>query len=365
MSPAESTAIKVCRVLCIFFMTYVHVNPGLDSFAGALPEPLRLAEWWLSDLLGRASVPALSVLGGYLAVAAYMRRAAWWRYVRERGVVLMVPMISWNLLIILLSLLIWWGVGAQTAVLRDMPVSEWASLAVLVDRVTGYDYGAATTALNFLRDLFICSLVLPVLLLLMRRAGAFGLALLWLGGLTLGFDPLIMRPHILMFFAVGVYVALHGRLFWPSRVVFWRLLIALSGSMALVAWVPPLAQHYAENLAGTMLRLVVAALFLLSAYALGHWRAGRWLACLEPLIYLLFLAHGCIMLLFWGVWQQLFGAGVDGPYLFFYLAAPPLTLLVVLVLQRILQLLPRPLQRMLSGKTIDVPVWRGRGLSRA
>lgn len=71
------------------------------------------------------------------------------------------------------------------------------------------------------------------------------------------------------------------------------------------------------------------------------------------------------MLLFRDVWQQLFGTGVDGPYLFLYLAAASLALLAVLVLQRILQLLPRPLQRMLSGKTIDVPVWRGRGLSRA
>ena len=37
MTPNESEAIKICRVLCIFFMSYVHVNPGLDSFAGELP----------------------------------------------------------------------------------------------------------------------------------------------------------------------------------------------------------------------------------------------------------------------------------------------------------------------------------------
>lgn len=147
MTPSESEAIKICRVLCIFFMSYVHVNPGLDSFAGELPAHLTLLKAVLADTLERASVPALSVLGGFLAVAAYARRNNWAVYARERWQTLMVPLISWNAVIILLSVLIWLASGAQTAVLRELPRLQWAELPLLLDRVTAYNYGSATTAL--------------------------------------------------------------------------------------------------------------------------------------------------------------------------------------------------------------------------
>lgn len=360
MTASESTAIRICRVLCIFCMTYVHVNPGLDSFAGQLPSPLASVHGWLSELLGRASVPALSVLGGYLAVAAYGRRPAWLAYARERASVLLLPMVSWNGLILLLSLLIWLATGAQTAVLRDWPAVDASALAVHLDRLTGYGYGSATTALNFLRDLFVCSLLLPLLIMLLRRTGVAGLALLWLLGLTLGFAPLVIRPHILMFFAVGVHLALQGRLLWPRPRVLLHLALALAAVMALVAWLPA----YAGNLPGTGLRLLVATGFWLAAASLARFSLGAALARLEPAIYLLFLAHGCVMLLLWGGWQRVFGAGLAGPYLFFYLLAPPLTLLLVLGLRRLLALLPVGLQRLLSGKVIEPEPLLARLLSR-
>ena len=79
----DSLAIKICRVLCIFFTTYVHINPGKDNWTGEIPDYLANIGYLLSDLLGRASVPALSVLGGYLAVSAYQRRANWWQYAKK------------------------------------------------------------------------------------------------------------------------------------------------------------------------------------------------------------------------------------------------------------------------------------------
>lgn len=58
-------AIKICRVLCIFFMTYVHVNPGLPAWQGDIPQTTAVLGYGLSEVLGRSSVPALSILGGY------------------------------------------------------------------------------------------------------------------------------------------------------------------------------------------------------------------------------------------------------------------------------------------------------------
>lgn len=352
MTPNESEAIKICRVLCIFFMSYVHVNPGLDSFAGELPVHLALLEGVLSDTLGRASVPALSVLGGFLAVTAYARRRNWAVYARERWQTLMIPLISWNAVIILLSVLIWLASGAQTAVLRELPRLEWGELPLLLDRLTAYNYGSATTALGFLRDIFVCSLLVPILLLLLRRTGAVGLALIWLAGLTLGFAPVVMRPQILMFFCTGIYLALQGNLFSPGLGALGKLLAAMLVPLALVGLTPVFAGEYSGNAAGTLSRVLVSGTFLLVAYGLSRMAVGSLLARLEPMIYLMFLSHASIMLIFWGVWQKAVGPGLAWPYALFYIGAPLATLFAAVILYRCLALTPASLQRTLNGKLV-------------
>ena len=352
MTPTESTAIKVCRVLCIFFMCYVHVNPGLDSFTGELPRYLEALELLLSDILGRASVPALSVLGGFLAVAAYGRRCSWLVYARERWQTLMIPLISWNAVIIALSILIWAAIGTQTSVLREMPRMEWSALPLILDRLTAYDYGSATTALNFLRDIFICSLLLPVLLALLRRTGATGLALIWLIGLTLGFDPVVMRPHIMMFFCAGLYLALQGSLFSPTRAALGKLVLAVLLPIAGVGLAALIGYGSYDSVTNTLLRLLVAPAFILAAYALSHVKAGRLLAKLEAMIYLMFLAHASIMMVLWGVWQKTIGPSLEWPYVLFYIGAPLATLCAVAALYRFLPFTPTTLQYALNGKQV-------------
>ena len=150
----DSLAIKICRVLCIFFMTYVHINPGKDNWTGEIPDYLANIGYLLSDLLGRASVPALSVLGGYLAVSAYQRRANWWQYAKERFQTLIIPLITWNLVIILISLIILWLTGTQTSVIRDLQPFDQITFWLIFDRITAINTGSATMALNFLRDFF-------------------------------------------------------------------------------------------------------------------------------------------------------------------------------------------------------------------
>lgn len=352
MTPSETEAIKICRVLCIFFMSYVHVNPGLDSFAGELPAHLALLKTVLADALGRASVPALSVLGGFLAVAAYARRNNWAVYARERWQTLMVPLISWNAVIILLSVLIWLASGAKTAVLRELPRLEWAELPLLLDRLTAYNYGSATTALNFLRDIFVCSLLLPVLLAVLRYTGAAGLALIWLAGLTLGFAPVVMRPAILMFFCAGIYLGLQGSLFRPRWGALSKLAAALLVPLAVVGLAPLVVDQYRDNAADVLLRLLVSGAFLLAAYGLSRLAVGGLLARLEPMIYLMFLAHASIMLVFWGVWQKALGPSLAWPYALFYIGAPLATLLVVVLVYRCLAFTPAILQQALIGKRI-------------
>ena len=71
---------------------------------------------------------------------------------------------------------------------------------------------------------------------------------------------------------------------------------------------------------------------------------------LAPHIYLMFLAHTTIMTLMWGAWQLVWGKGLEWPYPIFYVAAPPVTLLLVVQLYRVLRLTPRWLQVALNGR---------------
>lgn len=341
-----SPAIRICRVLCIFFMCYVHVNPGLDAFE--VPQGLAPIKLVLGDLLGRASVPALSFIAGYLGVAALARRGSWLTYARERWRRLMVPMICWNAIIIAVSWVILQATGASTVVMRELPLMEWRSLPVFLDRLTGFNYGAATEALNFLRDLFVCALLLPALILLLRRIGAPFVSLLWLAGMAVGFAPVVVRSHILMFYSVGVFVALQ-----PSEwdlTVLRKLVLALLVPIVIMALAQLVIQLEHPEVPPTLLRLAVGGGLLAFSYAVRGGSFGRWVGSLAPYVYLMFLAHATIMTLMWGVWQSVWGRGLDWPYPVFYVAAAPLTLLLVVQMHGLLRLMPLPIQHALNGR---------------
>jgi hypothetical protein len=75
MSPVSSDAIRIARVLCIVCMAYVHMRqPNVDF-------PIVWAV--VVDTLGRASVPLLSVISGYLMVPFFSRRT--WGKLRWPG----------------------------------------------------------------------------------------------------------------------------------------------------------------------------------------------------------------------------------------------------------------------------------------
>lgn len=249
-------------------------------------------------------------------------------------------------------MVIWQVSGAQTSVLRDLPRFEWGQIGLLLDRLTAYNYGSATTALNFLRDIFVCSLLLPVLQMLLRRTGFVGLTAVWLFGLTVGFSPVILRPYILIFFCTGICLALQGSLFTPRLAVLGKLLASISVPVALVWLVPAFAAEHSDTARDTLMRLGVSSAFLWASHVLSRFAVGDHLARLEPMIYLMFLSHACIMLVFWGAWQSAFGSDLYWPYGIFYGGAPVATLVVVLVLYKTLALTPAAVQQAFNGRRI-------------
>jgi hypothetical protein len=346
----DSIAIKVCRVLCIFFMSYVHVNPGRDFWPQGTSGPLSQLGFVLADVLGRASVPALSVLSGYLAVAAYGRRRSWWAYAKDRWLIMIVPMIAWNALLMVSSLVILWLSDVQTAVIQHLGNLEQLTPLLVVDRLTGYQYGSAASALNFLRDLFVCSLLLPIMQWCIHRLDTAAVGLIWLMGMTIGFSPIVMRPHILMFFSIGVYLVSRSDRLVPSLGTVARLFATLMLVFALVYFVPGLKADEGKDLQGSAFRLLMASAFMVATVLLSRVRVGRLIARLEPMIYLMYLSHVVVLLILWGAWQQVFGKHLAWPYAIFFIAAPVATLVILQKAQKGLLKLPAALQRVLVGK---------------
>lgn len=351
MSESDSLAIKICRVLCILFMSYVHVNPGKVNWIGSPPLYLSQLEFLLSDILGRASVPALSVLSGYLAVYAYQRRKNWWGYAKNRWRALIIPMISWNLIIILLSIIIFAVTGTQSSILRNITLNQLTPLAVL-DRLTGLNNGSAITAFNFLRDLFVCGLLLPIMIQLIKRTNVAGVGLVWLWMMTLGLAPIVMREHILMFFIIGVYFAMQSSQITPTWHTLIKLLTTLLLVLATLYFAPIIATHYSGNVPDTVFRLVITSIILITAIALSHHNIGKQIARLEPIAYLMFLSHTSIMLILWGIWQVFFGNQIEWPYIIFYIAAPIMTFAILVRAHQLLRLLPTTLQQAINGKSV-------------
>ena len=343
-----SMQIEVCRVLCIFFMMYVHVSPGLDAFEAQLGGVLGGLKTVLIDNLGRASVPALSVVSGFLVVPALLR-SGWLALVRERFGTLIVPMVFWNVAILALSLAIFHAIGARTTVMRAL--TDTTPLGVAASRVLSLDYGGATTALNFLRDVFVCVLLSPLLLSGVRRAGWLFVAALWAAGLAVGFAPLVYRPGILMFFTVGMIAAQrHGRLALPTAVT--AAVVAAGVAIEFARWrgwwVP--SGGLARSADETVRRVVFSVLILAVSLPLGRTAAGAVLARFEPPIYLVFLGHSVAFMLAWGAWQKVFGTDLDFPYVVFFLLAPPAWMLLARLLWGPATRLPPGLQRLFKGK---------------
>ncbi len=356
MTENDSLAIKISRVICIFFVSYVHVNPSMDKWVDEVPAHLPIIGTIgtiLLDVLGRASVPALSVLGGYLAVSAYSRRSNWWVYAKERWQTLIVPMVTWNLVIIALSFIILSVTGVQTNVINDLQPFEQLTPLLLIDRLTGYNYGSAAVALDFLRDIFVCSLLLPLVLQLIKRLGATGVGIIWLTGLTVSFAPIVMKPSIMMFFTAGVYLALQSDRLIPSRETVFKLITVLLLVFVLVYFAPVLSVNYGKNVPNIVFRLVITSGLLITAIALSRISTGRLIARLEPVAYLMFLSHTTIMLILWGIWQKPFGNGLAWPYPIFFIAAPFVTMIIVLGLHKVLTRMPAIAQKILNGKTMS------------
>lgn len=324
----RSDAIAIARVICILGVVYVHAwtglnGEGLQALRGTAQDGLR---WTLMEIFGRSAVPLLGLVSGWL-VAGSGRTRDWPRHVARKARTIALPMILWNALAMLLVSGAAWLLDLRA----PMPQSPWWVVEELFILTRNPDINVQ---MPFLRDLFLCMVVAPLLV----RLPGWVLALVVLGaGLAhvMGWGPpLLMRASILFFFTLGIIGRRDGwaersiAIPWPVTLLPFALLIGAQLWIAIMVGEgapPPL--RAALDLA---MRIAAALAFWRLAFALAGSGARGLLLRIEPFAFFLFCGHLILIWLGGPLLGKLTGP-MGAPLYPLYLLAQPLLVLAVMV----------------------------------
>ena len=361
------------RVLCIGFMIFVHVpdNAISPTGDGATSVPLYslLFQGFLVEGVGRASAALLSLVSGLLTAVALSRGSSSALY-RRRFRSIIVPMVIWSSATVALYALL--SLVRPTFLHLDGHGPWEAALFYLntVIFLTEQSPLSPTMHLGFLRDLFVCILLSPVLLMALRRAAPLlfaALTMLYLLDLE---SAIILRPLVLFAFTIGLCLALRGtRLdgvdahwpWWVALSVLATLLVMASsdervaGSVA-SAWLTHHGVDLRESLLYPLSRLFGAlAIWSLAAKLVGSgW--DRRLARLSPYVFVAFCSHNLALALLWeGLVRPLIGSTLGVAYVLWFALAPFVAMFcAALIVETLARLVP-PLAALLTGGRVAAP----------
>ena len=347
----RSRAIGIARVLCILGVVYVHAwtglgGEGLAQARGTFQETLR---WVLMELFGRSAVPLLGMISGWLVMASPRTRDAR-RHVARKARTILLPMVAWNALALVLV--------SGSAWLLVLPAPVPRSFAwVVQELLMPVGNPDINVQMPFLRDLFVCMLLAPLLVraptrllagVVLLAASAQVCAPVW----ALGW-PLLLRPSILAFFALGMLARRAGMAervaaLPPARAAL-PFAVLLPVKLALELRLPDAGALPVFVAFDLIVRVSAALAFWRLAWALADRPAGRRILAIEPYSFFLFCAHLILIWLFAPLIGKLTGPLGSPLYPLFLLAQPLLVLAAVLALARPLARHWPAAARVLSG----------------
>ena len=369
LTQSLSQRIALARVLCIFGMIYVHV-PSVDSdwvvYAVDATAPFESLRGLLVEGFGRASASLLSLVSGYLSARVLSRGTMTpSAFFQRRFGSIFVPMVIWGTL----TLLIYAVVSLVRPTFLTSEVGDTGAMLLQylnsVFFITDMPVGP-TMHLGFLRDLFVCMLLAPVLLMLLQRA-APAVLLACLAVYLLDVETvIILRPLILLGFVVGLWLFVArvdlqraDRLWW-----LWLMLAVLSTLLLLfynAGSMQRLDQLFAargfdakESLLYPLSRLFGSLAIWTLTLPLVASRAGRWAAGLTPYAFVTYCSHYVVLtLVFFGLWQPLVDRGAGNWFFLWFLAGPAVAYLMGwLIVQLLALVLPQFTTVLTGGRTV-------------
>jgi surface polysaccharide O-acyltransferase-like enzyme len=285
-----SDRIRIARGLCIFFMTFVHVPPGIggnvyDRDASFFD----LVYFVLTRLAGLSSVSLLSVVSGFFIVSSLAKAGARPLLVAKLKT-LGVPLLAWNLLMLALLTLY----GLMRGKWQDMP--DFTALG-MADALVAFTGWPLDVPLWFLRDLFVCCLFSPLLYGALKRFPVATIGLLVVYTLFGEDLYLLQRPQLMLFFALGMWLRLSrtaepaidrtARWLLPGLAVMVALYLALRVENVLFGEMDDTLRLTLD----TLLRITMAAGFWLLTDVILRSRFATGFLWFEPYAFFLFCSH--------------------------------------------------------------------------
>lgn len=358
-SQQTQTRIDIARVICIFFMVYSHVNPIQLEFAPDL-YGIRLfdyARWWLVTVFSMASVALLSAISGYLVVSS-LKRYEYADFVWRRIKGLVVPLILWNLVFIVFFLgadIIKPGNSADTL----GPLS----LQRLPDLLIGITTDPANIPVGFFRDVFVCMLVAPLIITAMRKGTLMMAGLVILFYIVGLYSPFLLRPNLIVFFAIGMYFA--GQPDLPKisasvSAISWAITLALGLVIVQLKFADPAlgvpGSDPVIDVARVAIRFPAIIAFWSLVVGLSKLRFGRELTPLNSYMFFTFCAHTMILPVLWTIWQVAFEGYYHPAYPIFFLASPVAVFAIAILGAKAMnQLTPNLFKVMNGGRRLQLP----------
>lgn len=347
MKPQLSEAISLARVLCILLLVYAHAQP----YSPGVPTTVFSQEgviYFLRLLLGQSSVPLLSVVSGYL-LAKSMSARRYTDELKNKLYTLIVPLVLWNLIYIFKGFLEsgWAGVPAA---------ADWP------DAVLAISAPPAMMPLYFLRDVFLCFLVSPLLLGAARKAPLLTTTALLINAVLNADGPVFINSAIPLYFFAGcllwsraVVIPTEGL---PRTAVVASVVTLVGLSLApIYGYAPPgwslsLPHSPAYGLAAIALFASGSVVFWQAACVLRSHPVGRFLMRYEPIAFFIFCTHGMAAGIWWMALVRTGLAESPAAVLVFFICAPLLVLVSAVIAIRIgITVAPVVLKPLLGGRT--------------
>ncbi|MBO1040398.1 acyltransferase family protein [Brucella pituitosa] len=294
--------ISVLRPLLIALVVSAHVpwtlyNPISKQIEFTIWNVLRLT---LTAVMSPIGMPLLSVISGFLVVSSF-KKYGFYELLKKKVARIIVPMIVWNFAF---ATLIYWAQSHGWESRPDLPIFKggtWAWLNALL----AIDTIPANGPLYFLRELFICFLLVPVFIKLAEYKNLSYIALM-VSAVVIISDfqlPFIFRFDIYAWFFFGIFASAYRFDNWKPREMF-RSVILVAGAASVFF----VALWYFVNRAsftyiGNTFTLFGPFYFWLLADLIHDMKIGSVLKAYSKYSFTVFLTHAYIISCCWQIWS--------------------------------------------------------------
>lgn len=340
-----SSRIGLMRILLIAGIVFVHIpfDPDTSPFLG-----LNGAFDWLRVFLGeslfRVGVPCLSAISGYLLFRSGSAAFDYRKTIRRKLQTIALPFLIWNGALLLAVLLMQrYGIG-----IGYLPDLASLNPAGLFDAAFAVGGNPINLPLYFLRDLFVCILLSPLLAAAIRRYPAAVLAVLFMLAVLPAPLGIVLRNSILFSFSTGIWLALNRadlKSLDPYAGPVAGGFLFLSGILAaLLYWNGPDFPMWLEISRNVMIIFGIPGFWAIAAL-LVRTGPGLSLSRTGGLSFWIFCGHYPLLLLLWMIWNR---AGAE-QYPLFYSGAAVLTFAVLFLTNSLTRQAMPGLHRILTG----------------